>query len=83
MTGDELKEKIKSIFAAVFPSEEFRWDKKQEEFPQWDSLSHMELVGKMEEALGVRFAMEEIMGFNTPNDFLKVLSQKFGHTPAS
>lgn len=83
MTHDEVKEKVKSIFEAVFPGEEFRWDKKQEEFPQWDSLSHMELVGKMEETMGVRFAMEEIMGFNTPDDFLKVISKKLESVSAA
>ena len=76
MNPEEIKGKIERIFKDAFPGEEFRWDKKQEEFPQWDSLSHMELVGKMEETLGVRFEMDEIMGFNTPGDFLKVIFKK-------
>lgn len=76
MNQEEIKEKIKKIFQDIFPQEEFRWDKKQEEFSQWDSLSHMELVGKTEDAFGVRLEMEEIMSLASPEDFLKVISQK-------
>lgn len=76
MPRDEIKEKVKKVFEEVFPQEEFRWDKKQEEFPQWDSLSHMELVGKIEEVFGIRLETEEIMGLASPADFLKAVSPK-------
>jgi len=76
MDQEHIREAIEKMFREVFPQEEFRWDKKQEEFPRWDSLSHMELVGKAEEGLKVRFEMEEIMNLNTPEDFFRIISKK-------
>ncbi|MDP3735432.1 MAG: acyl carrier protein [bacterium] len=78
MEQKEIRERIKTIFQETFPEEAFRWEKKQEEFPRWDSLSHMELVGKCEERLGSRFEMEEVMALNTPEDFFRVISKKNG-----
>ena len=76
MGQEEIRKKIKKIFEDIFPGEEFRWDKKQDAFPRWDSLSHMELVARAEEETGARFAMEEVMGLNCPEDFAAVISKK-------
>lgn len=76
MGQEDIKNKVEGIFKEQFPQEDFHWDKKQEEFPQWDSLSHMELVGKTEDAFGIRFEMEEIMNLASPGDFLQVVSKK-------
>jgi acyl carrier protein len=76
MEQETLRERIKAIFLETFPGEEFAWEKKQEEFPQWDSLSHMELVGAREERLAVRFELEEVMSLNSPEDFFNVVQRK-------
>jgi acyl carrier protein len=83
MNQEETREKIKTIFEEIFPNDEFDWKKNQEAFPQWDSLSHMELVGKCEDILEIRFEMEEIMALNTPEDFFKIISSKNDKQPNS
>ena len=79
MEQEKIREKIKKIFEDIFPGEPFAWDKKQDQFPQWDSLSHMELAGRAEEETGARFEMEEVMGLNSPEDFVAIISKKLEH----
>ena len=71
--------KIKEIFIKIFPEENdlsFKMDKKQSEFKNWDSFAHLQLVSEIEKQFNVRFDIDEVMNFNSPNDFLKFVNHQ-------
>lgn len=47
-----------------------------ETVPEWDSLNHWLLIGKLEEAYKVEFTMEEAAEFQNLGDIYAVLKHK-------
>ena len=44
-----------------------------ERVEQWDSLAHMELIGKLEEAFGVFFQTEDILNYGSYLNGMEIL----------
>jgi acyl carrier protein len=47
-----------------------------ETVPEWDSLAHMRLVAKLEEAFGVRFDLDEIIQMENVGKIKGLLAKK-------
>ena len=58
-----MDEKIRAVFEALFDLNgiPFTHELSMEDVEAWDSLSHLELVTKLEEAFGIRFSPEAIV----------------------
>ena len=46
------------------------------DFPEWDSLGHLNLLTGLEEKLDISFDMEETMSIESVNDLYKILQSK-------
>ena len=76
---EPIQEKIKEMFLRIFPeltSDTFDFTRTQDQFEQWDSFSHMQLVAAVEQDHGVTLQMEEIVAIRTPQDFVELVKKK-------
>ncbi len=63
MADGDVEERIKKVFTSVFESvkyEDVVFDGKHEEFDEWDSLTHMNLVSALEEEFGISLSVDDI-----------------------
>lgn len=76
---DPVTEKIIQIFKEVLPDlkeGELELSASQETVVGWDSFAHMELVGKIEQAFGVTFELDEVITLETPQAFVDIVEKK-------
>ena len=62
MTSNNLEDDIKAIFLATFPDMkegEFDLDKKQEEYENWDSFAHLNLITMAESKFGINLSIDD------------------------
>ncbi|MCP5055406.1 MAG: acyl carrier protein [bacterium] len=64
---DEILEGVRKAFADAFetPPEKVTLEAEPDDIEGWDSLGHVELVGKLEEVFGVSFEVDDIMEMET------------------
>lgn len=79
---DDIRKTLKEILQDVLDMEveELRDDMSAEDFPEWDSLAHLNIVIAVEKALHIRFAAAEISRLKQPGQnigtFLALIGQK-------
>ena len=76
MEESEIREKVKKVFSDVFSIQDLDFRKKQDDFENWDSLAHMQLVNGIESEFGLQFEMEEIVDIQTPEGFVSLVKKK-------
>ena len=79
MLEAEIERGVKEIFLKTFEelSEgSFDFSKEQDQFQNWDSFSHMELVTLVEKRFGISLGMEEIVSVRTPGAFVEIVKKK-------
>ena len=62
MTNNNLEDDIKAIFLDTFPDmkeNEFDLDKKQEEYENWDSFAHLNLITMAESKFGINLSIDD------------------------
>ena len=62
MTSNNLEDDIKAIFLDTFPDmkeDEFDLDKKQEEYEDWDSFAHLNLITMAESKFGINLSIDD------------------------
>lgn len=62
MTSNNLEDDIKAIFLDTFPNMkevEFDLDKKQEEYENWDSFAHLNLITMAESKFGINLSIDD------------------------
>lgn len=62
MTSNNLEDAIKAIFLDTFPDmkeDEFDLDKKQEEYENWDSFAHLNLITMAESKFGINLSIDD------------------------
>ena len=62
MTRNNLEDDIKTIFLDTFPDmkeDEFDLDKKQEEYENWDSFAHLNLITMAESKFGINLSIDD------------------------
>lgn len=62
MSREELLERLKEIFIDVFDDEDIALseDTTASDIDGWDSLSHIVLIGVIEDEFGIKFDMERL-----------------------
>lgn len=85
MADEDIQGRIRNIFTKVFDSvkpEDVIFDGKHEEFDEWDSLTHMNLVSALEEDFGISLSVDDISEMDTVMKVLqtvkKLLEKKGG-----
>ena len=78
MEYNELISKLTPIFREVFnePTLELREDMTAADVENWDSLTHMLLITKIEEEFGVRFKLKELNKLKQVGDIVSLLEEK-------
>tara|TARA_B100002003_G_scaffold88326_1_gene82576 strand:+ start:413 stop:655 length:243 start_codon:yes stop_codon:yes gene_type:complete len=62
LTSNNLEDDIKAIFLGTFPDmkeNEFDLDKKQEEYENWDSFAHLNLITMAESKFGINLSIDD------------------------
>jgi acyl carrier protein len=62
LTSNNLEDAIKAIFLDTFPDmkeDEFDLDKKQEEYENWDSFAHLNLITMAESKFGINLSIDD------------------------
>lgn len=73
-----MLERIQSIFRRVFRNQELVITEhtSAKDIRAWDSLTHIELIAAIEDDFGIRFSFNEVMGFNSVGDIIKIINSK-------
>jgi len=62
LTNNNLEDNIKTIFLDTFPNmkeNEFDLDKRQEEYENWDSFAHLNLITMAESKFGINLSVDD------------------------
>ena len=73
MTSNNLEDDIKTIFLDTFPNmkeDEFDLDKKQEEYENWDSFAHLNLITMAESKFGINLSIDDAISIISARSLL-------------
>ena len=69
---------IKKIFLQVFPDleeSEFNWKKKQNEYGNWDSFSHLNLITLIEEKFNISISDDDVIELKSAEMILNFIER--------
>ena len=74
----ETREKLQEIFRNVFDDDEIVLfdEMTSADVEDWDSLSHVNLILKIEKEFGVKFTVDEITNTENVGQFIKLINEK-------
>jgi len=80
MNRNEIIEKLTMVFHEVFNDNTIvlRDDMSAADVENWDSLTHMMMITKVEETFGIRFKLRELNKLNHVGDLCDVIAEKVG-----
>lgn len=79
MNREEAYARLKGVFQDVFGREiDLSDETTAADVPGWDSLSHITLIGCIEDEFGVEFAMSEIAHIAKIGDLVALVLGKLG-----
>ena len=73
MTNNNLEDNIKTIFLDTFPNmkeNEFDLDKRQEEYENWDSFAHLNLITMAESKFGINLSIDDAISIISARSLL-------------
>ncbi|MFA6048884.1 MAG: acyl carrier protein [Candidatus Micrarchaeia archaeon] len=71
-------EKLQGILKELFGEQDFSDASTPNEIKGWDSLTHLDLVSRMEEAYNLRFEVDEITEMTSIGAIKKILEKHSG-----
>ncbi len=79
MERSEILAKINLVFHDEFDDESLVITKKTEasDIEEWDSLTHVHLITKIEKVFDTRFELDEILNFSNVGDMVELLFNKY------
>lgn len=72
----DIKNEIKEIFFDVFINlneNNFGWEQKQEDYLNWDSFAHLELMTGVESKFKIKISPEDALSIRTAQDLLDLV----------
>ncbi|KER06117.1 Acyl carrier protein [Marine Group I thaumarchaeote SCGC AAA799-E16] len=75
----DIENKIKEIFFGVFSNlndENFSWEEKQEDYLNWDSFAHLELMTGTESKFNIKISPEEALSIRTAQDLVDLVKSR-------
>lgn len=78
MNKNEITEKLTAIFREVFNDDAIilRDEMTANDVENWDSLTHMVMISKVEEEFGVKFRLKELNKLKQVGDIISILEEK-------
>ena len=80
MNRSEIIEKLTAIFHDVFSDNTIvlRDDMTAADVENWDSLTHMFMITKVEEVFGIKFKLRELNKLKNVGDLCNTIAEKMG-----
>ncbi len=80
MDRNEVIEKLSPIFREVFnePNLELKDGMTAADVENWDSLTHMFMITKVEETFGIKFKLRELNKLKNVGDLCNTITEKLG-----
>ena len=80
MDSAPLLDRVQAIFREQFddPGLTVTRETSADDVEEWDSLSHVTLIGQIEAEVDVRFALGEIQEMNNVGDMIDLVASKLG-----
>ncbi len=78
MNKEELEKRLTGIFRQVFNNDSLvvREDLTANDVNNWDSLSHMILIGEVEKSLGITFKLKELNKMKNVGNMMEIILSK-------
>ena len=81
MSSSDIQESIKEIVIDVLDVEDhniFSLNEfsKIDDYSEWDSLAHINIITQLESTYNIRFSLDEIENFTEIRDIIKSISSK-------
>lgn len=78
MNRNEIIEKLTTVFQEVFNDNNIvlRDDMTAKDVENWDSLTHMLMITKVEETFGIKFKLKELNKLKMVGDLISVVESK-------
>jgi len=81
MSSSDIEKSLKEIVIDVLDIEDIDGfnlyeDSKIDDFPEWDSLAHINIITQIESIYGFRFSLDEVESFNSIKDIIKSIYSK-------
>jgi acyl carrier protein len=78
MTAEEITGKLKSVFQKVLEENDITITREMtaQDIEQWDSLRHIQLIGEVEKAFGIKFKLREVLGMKNVGDLIDLIDVK-------
>lgn len=78
MDKDQVKDQLTTVFRDTFENAtlELSDDLTASDVDNWDSLTHMVLIGNIEKHFGIKFKLKELNKMNTVGDLIAMVGQK-------
>ena len=77
MQDKKIKTDVKNIFFEVFPKlseDEFRWEKEQKDYDNWDSFAQLNIITFAESKFDITFSLDESIEIKSANDLLNCIN---------
>lgn len=80
MDRNEIIEKLTAIFHEIFNDKTIilRDDMTASDVENWDSLTHMFMITKVEEVFGIKFKLRELNKLKNVGDLCNTIAEKLG-----
>lgn len=80
MERKEILEKLTIIFRDVMDNDEIvlEEDTTAEDIEEWDSLTHVQLIEKLQEVWDIKFSAKEMNSWDDIGEFVDTISEKLG-----
>lgn len=78
MENNEIKERLEQIFREIFDDPELKilLETTAEDIEDWDSLTHMQLILKIENEFNIKFTISEIKQASNVGEFIEIIKEK-------
>jgi acyl carrier protein len=78
MEANEVKTRLNGIFRNTFSDDniEIHENMTANDVPQWDSLSHFDLILAVEKSFGIRLKTREVHSMKNVGDFIELIRTK-------
>lgn len=76
----DVKAKLQEIFRDVFDDDEIELfdEMTSADVEDWDSLSHVDLIMRIEKEFGIKFTVDEITNTENVGQFISIIEKKLG-----
>ena len=78
MDRDQITHQLTTVFRDTFENAtlELSDDLTASDVDNWDSLTHMVLIGNIEKHFGIKFKLKDLNKMNTVGDLISTVGQK-------